>query len=418
MQTAIRILAIIGAAISGWSLYEHVAITLGHTGSAFCHISASINCREVLLSPYATIAGVPLALWGLIYFWLYFVISWNGRPDRSIPPDLAVDTLFSLSLLACAASLVLFYISKILVGVLCPLCLGVYAINILSLCAAWFAGRSVPGHRRVARTVAALRKLIPCLFGPASEERTVLVRALGSLVIVMVVWFFMSWFLFQARSLVGPGQAGAVQAWHSQEKVDVGISLSGGPFGDYALGDAQAPIQVVEFSDFECPACRRTFHYLEPLFREYGDKVFFVFRNFPLDNNCNPVIQREFHRHACYAAEFARCAGEQGKFWEVTEYLNNLPDFDSQPDPKKVRQAIKRAVLVLGLDGEGLEQCLESGRQKARISADIRDGKRLNLKGTPSIWINGRFMPDLSEQALRAVFDSILKENQSTAGKK
>ena len=131
----------------------------------------------------------------------------------------------------------------------------------------------------------------------------------------------------------------------------------------------------MEFADFECPSCRRAHFVIQDLLREYPGKILYVFKNYPLDHSCNPGIPDEFHLSACYAAEFARCAGEQGRYWDVADYLFTLDAIESHAPAEKVRESIDKGVDDLGLDSIAMKECMNSDRHEKKIQLDIRHGE-------------------------------------------
>ena len=142
-----------------------------------------------------------------------------------------------------------------------------------------------------------------------------------------------------------------------------------------ALGPATAPVTIVEFSDYQCPYCHRAQETVDELLAKYKDKVRFVHRDFPLDG----------HAQALPAARAARCAGEQGKFWDYHRGLLNAPGDLSEPD-------LKGRAASLGLDGAKFGSCLESPHHEKAIRASVEDGARLGVTGTPAFFINGRML--------------------------
>lgn len=141
----------------------------------------------------------------------------------------------------------------------------------------------------------------------------------------------------------------------------------------YTKGSQDAPVVFVEFADYECPYCQKVNPQIQQIKKEYGDKVALVFKDFPLP----------MHHSAEKAAEAARCAGEQGKFWEYHDVLfySKLLDVD----------ALKEHARVLKLDGDKFDDCLDSGREAAAVKQDLEEGKSLGLTGTPSFFVNGHF---------------------------
>jgi protein-disulfide isomerase len=141
------------------------------------------------------------------------------------------------------------------------------------------------------------------------------------------------------------------------------------------LGPASAPVTMVEFSDYQCPYCRRAQETVDQLLAKYKGKLRLVHRDFPLDG----------HPGAMPAARAARCAGEQGKFWDYHRgLLTVLGDFSEQD--------LKGRAVTLGLDASKFEACLQSSRHDEEIRASVEEGARIGVTGTPAFFINGRMM--------------------------
>lgn len=142
---------------------------------------------------------------------------------------------------------------------------------------------------------------------------------------------------------------------------------------DPSRGFASAPIQLVEFSDFECPYCKQLEPVLTRLRDKYGDRLRLVWKDFPL-----PI-----HSQARGAAEAARCAGDQGRFWEYHDLL--FANHQSlAPDD------LKRHAATMKLDLGQFAACLERGRHRAEVTADLEEGTRQGIQATPTVFINGR----------------------------
>ncbi len=137
-------------------------------------------------------------------------------------------------------------------------------------------------------------------------------------------------------------------------------------------GSADAPVQIVEFSDFQCPYCSRGADTIDQVKEKYGDKVSVVFRHFPLP----------FHTQAGRAAEAAECAGEQERFWEFHDALFA----EQKPWTDEDYTAIAKK---LDLKAKPFAECLESGRHAAKVEKDIADGRAVGMGGTPGFYING-----------------------------
>jgi protein-disulfide isomerase len=142
----------------------------------------------------------------------------------------------------------------------------------------------------------------------------------------------------------------------------------------YIRGPKDAPVVLVEFADYECPYCEKVNPVLQKLQSEYGNKLAVVYKDIPLS----------MHRRAQKAAEAARCAGDQGKFWEFHDVLFYSKQLDIE--------SLKEHARVLKLDEPRFQKCLDEGQQAAAVKKDADEGRRLGLTGTPSFFVNGHFL--------------------------
>ncbi|MEA2326512.1 MAG: hypothetical protein QOE68_1471 [Thermoanaerobaculia bacterium] len=140
-------------------------------------------------------------------------------------------------------------------------------------------------------------------------------------------------------------------------------------------GGADAPVTIVEFSDFECPFCGHAVETLQKVEKSYGDKVRIVFRDYPLFS----------HRTAKRAAEAAHCADEQGKFWEMHDRLFSKGGPLSDGD-------LYRFASQAGTDRQKFDACLTSGKYKEAWKPSQEEGNRVGVTSTPSFFINGRLI--------------------------
>ncbi len=159
-------------------------------------------------------------------------------------------------------------------------------------------------------------------------------------------------------------------------------------------GPADAPITIVEFSDFECPFCGRVNSSIDQVRDVYGDKVRFVFRQFPLDN---------LHRNARKAGEAALCAADQGEFWAMHDAM-----FDDQKN-LAVDGLKSIAGGIAGLDAQAFSDCLDSSKYAEAVEKDVQEGARAGVSSTPAFFINGRYAAGaLSFESFAEVIDDEL----------
>lgn len=144
---------------------------------------------------------------------------------------------------------------------------------------------------------------------------------------------------------------------------------------DPMLGNKDAIVTVIEFTDYQCPFCSRARPTIKKIVDTYGDKVRYVLRDFPLD----------FHPHAKKASEAAQCAGDQDKYWDYSNILWANQRALDIPNLKKYAKEV-------GLNQAKFDKCLDSGKFTAEVNKDMADGSKAGVTGTPSFFINGQML--------------------------
>jgi protein-disulfide isomerase len=173
----------------------------------------------------------------------------------------------------------------------------------------------------------------------------------------------------------------------------VAVDVAGSP----SRGPADAPVTIVEFSEFQCPFCRRVLPTLRAVEDRYRGRIRLVFRHFPLAR----------HKDAPKAAEAAECARDQGRFWEMHDRLFENAERLGVAD-------LKRHARAVGLDGPAFDGCLDSGRHEGRWRRDLADAESYGTSGTPLFFVNGRLV---SGAQPFAVFARVIEEElRGTAG--
>jgi protein-disulfide isomerase len=166
--------------------------------------------------------------------------------------------------------------------------------------------------------------------------------------------------------------------------------------GHPSQGAKDAPVTIVEFTDFQCPFCERTQGTLKELQTKYGDKIRIVHMDFPLP----------FHQHALDAAKAARCANEQGKFWPYRDAL-----FANQS--KLAPADLKAAAKNLGLNTTEFDTCFASSKFDSQIKADQAAGEKVGVDGTPAFFVDGR---PLTGAQPASQFEQLIDDELATGG--
>jgi protein-disulfide isomerase len=143
------------------------------------------------------------------------------------------------------------------------------------------------------------------------------------------------------------------------------------------FGDVTSPIEVIEYSDLECPACKSAHPVVKQMKERFADDIRFEYYHFPL---------RSIHPFAQKAAEAVECAHDQGMFWEYIDAAFAV-------SPELSKKNLKNIAGSLGLDRERFDACLDSGAKKKVVEGDLRKGGAAHIQGTPTFFVNGHVVP-------------------------
>ncbi len=386
-----------GIGLSAYSLSISLKIAGdGLVNASGCSLGDLVNCDYAHASSYSELFGVPVAGWGLAFFLFaglaaaLAVFTSNRRAAGGM-----LGFAWVLSLGGVVFSLVKAYQLYDL-GVVCLVCVGMY-VAIFALTAV-IPPALRTGYGDVLRgTLAAAR---------GGDHRLAYEPAVTRWALVAVVLFAMGWVVVKRQ----------MDAAHPVEKVDVEQAVEmhfRQPAQNVVVdpnaavwGNPEAKLVIAEFADFQCPACRESAFHLRPAIFEFRDRVQLRFMNFPLDSNVNEMMQQQNHANAGPAAKAAVCAAEYGDFWGYHDEL-----FEDQgllgPDLYR-RLAEKR-----GWNVAEFEACMQREDVLARLKSDVAAGIAANLRYTPSIYINGRYVTQWQNTD---VIRAIIREELRRAG--
>jgi protein-disulfide isomerase len=187
-----------------------------------------------------------------------------------------------------------------------------------------------------------------------------------------------------------------------RQRYPVNIALTAptvevGADDDPFLGPKDAPVTIIEFSDFQCPYCRRVQPALKQLLQEYQGSVKLVFRDFPL---------RNIHPQAQKASEAAQCAAEQQQFWSYHDKLFAV----SELQPENLKQYAQE----LGLNTAQFNACLDTGKYAAEVEHDLQDGLNAGVNATPSFFVNGQPLSGaVAYEQFKEVIDAAVERSKS-----
>ncbi len=368
------LLAGAGLGISLELVGHHISSTYGKGGdSGLCTALQIFSCDAAAKSDFSQIAGLPIAVIGAAFYAALLLLLPLGRFGPAKGFGHTRDVVLASGVGAVLYSVFLLCVSLITLGKLCPLCMGLYLVNTGLFLTAWL---SHPEGR-----AASLKGLLRL---PKHFETW-----LAVLLVAGGTYGFQALYAQQAKAARAasrallPGNAPPVQ-------LDLDEATARGP--------ADAALTIVEFSDFQCPFCRRLAEALDEAAKAHGN-VRIVFRHYPMDSACNPAVQGKFHDLACGAARASVCAEQQGKFWEMHDHL-----FAQQTDLAEPRLAEHAATL--GLDAAKFSACMAAPETLARLQRDVARGEALKIRGTPSWYINGlAYVGARNVEELLAIFE-------------
>jgi len=363
------ICAIVGLAASIAAAYVHYRLLFDPTYRSFCDVSSSISCTQVYMSRFSTFRGVPVAVFGALWFVVAALLSLSGLTARQSVRESIPGYLFVLSTLALAVILYLGYASIVVLKTYCLLCLITYAA-VIGLFIMSGAATSIP-----------MTTL------PRRAMRDVRVLAGSPLAITLAVLFFAgaaSTLAFFPREGEAGSQSGASPAPSQAQTSEFERVMATQPRVPIVIPTDGAKVLIVDFSDFQCPFCKQAFYAYKPILAKYETQqpgaVKFVLKDYPLDSECNVnVTGGGPHPSACEAAVAVRLAQTHGRMDAMEEWL-----FQNQPSltPPTVRQAAHDVGQVNDFDSK-YAFTLEL------VKGDIALGHQLGVRSTPTLFING-----------------------------
>ncbi len=413
-----------GAFLSGLLLFDHHGVGSA-TLQGLCGAGQESGCELVSRSQYSSIGGLSLAAVGVSFYGsMLLLLAFGLASEGAVPESVGVVALLAFGA-ALALDVVLFGIQAFAIGAYCRLCLATYVLNVAAVV-----------------TLFPARSKIGAVMAQAGARRALSIWAVGSVVVAVAVGAvdqaLASAGVLQETTPLGasepspppvpepqpiltaepvpkapPSDGGIerieteleaaqariaelqatlddpqkLQAYQERKAADnferqprVELDLA----GVSSKGPAEAPIQVVEFSDFLCPFCRNLAGAFGGFMPQSQGRVAIFFVNYPLDQACNPAMNRTVHDGACELALGGICAEEQGKFWPYHDRIF------AKPPPNPSNEDVVRIAAEAGLDGNALRQCLSSPAARAKLDRDIAEGRRLEVNATPTVFVNGK----------------------------
>jgi protein-disulfide isomerase/uncharacterized membrane protein len=364
--------ACVGVALSVVISYIHAQIEKSAGGyTSFCNVNAQINCDRVLTSPFAMLAGVPVAWLALVTYAGIAVAYLAAARSRAVGSRRFVQVACLASIGAAAVAVYMAAISIVVLETVCLMCSGLYVVSAVLLMTALL----IPGRVADAR--------------PGEPRLFVRGAILGAMALSLVAVAALAAATWPSTEALPPDAVSLAELrdarpaffdWYTSLPI-----VTVPPLRDGLEKRPGVPVEIIEFFDFECGHCRHSHALTTALEARRREQVQVIRRHFPLDPSCNEAVPHRLHSHACRAAEASECARLQGRFDDMADVL-----FSEQGrlfEENLIYQAKK-----LGLDMDAFKHCLDSHETLQRVIEDCRAGAKLGITSTPTLLINGRMV--------------------------
>lgn len=385
--------AIIGLIFAGALIYEHSGAKT-QIGAAVCEPGEHTSCDKARESAIAKIFGLPLALYGYIFYGGIAALACLLLLSVS---ETATDLLFWGALAALALDIFLLVYSVFLLGGVCRMCAVTYVASLLITIGAYL-----------------VKKRSEKMIKPESLS----LKAKGAFGLVLLLTLSSGWFFHlnaqekqnqqtqgktaEEQRLRDQLNAEFYRQWKTGEVLGLDKPHSGNK------GAANPVLTIIEFADPLCPHCKEMGIVLGEFVKKYPDKVKIIFRHYPLDIQCNSAMKRAFHVGACDLARAMECAEAQGKFWQMHDAIFSQQEvFMRNPVTEK---AIESLATSAGANATQLLGCFKNQATLPKVKADIAAGNKIKVTGTPTVIVNDRRLPGVPLEFVPGILEKILLE--------
>jgi uncharacterized membrane protein/protein-disulfide isomerase len=361
--------AVVGFGAAAVAANVHYHLLYDPTYRSFCDVSARISCTEVYLSRYSTFRGIPVAIFGALWFLVAALLSAGSLRARDAVRESIPGYLFAGSTLGLAAILYLAYASFFILNAVCILCLITYAA-VIGLFLVSGAATSFPMTTLPRRAGQDLRALV------ASPVAL-------TLAILFLVGAASTLAFFPREGVTESGRPVAAEAVSQDRRSEWQRFYESQPRIPMVISNEGAKVLIVKFNDFQCPACGQSYLDYKSLLAKYNAEqpgaVKIVLKDYPLNHDCNENIQQTLHPSACDAAVAVRLAAQHGKAEALEDYL-----YTHQPQmtPALVRQWAHDIGGVTDWDAKYASTL-------TLIKGDVALGHQLAIRSTPTFFVNG-----------------------------
>ncbi|MBC86121.1 MAG: hypothetical protein CL677_02990 [Bdellovibrionaceae bacterium] len=378
MKSALKwaiLLCLVSIGVHMYSTYNYYPVKLGIAqGESSCNINDTFSCDAVTTSSYSAFLGVPMSLWGALTHGALLLILLSVQLGFTENRERWMRLAFATTGFIALTSLVMAAIAFIAIGTLCPNCIGSYVLSFLLFFAVW-------------------KSLEEPFFSQFKSDLSQFGQGYWKDVLLIIGPVLISGFLVN-QGVVGQMVPknfdkiveNSVQSW----KANPAYTFDKEPA--LTKGNSEAKIVITEFADFLCPHCKTAASTLKPFLLANKNRVKLNFYSFPLDGTCNDSIGSGSGKR-CRLSAAVLCANEQGNGWPIHDDI-----FAAQRDLMSmsitaVDDFLKGHAENKGIDVDAFMGCLDKPETIETLKSHAALGANANVKGTPSIYINGKYLP-------------------------
>ena len=389
------LICVIGALLSLYLLVHHLEHRLGlSSGKSICSINEYFDCDKVTVSAYSELFGIPVGGFGLFFFSVSLFFLRLLRTSTEDPKTWSFLKL--LSLIGIIPTIILASISIIVIKSICIFCFASYLCSVglgaISFRQALSKGNFILEGAQLAVALIRRKKSLLIAF--------LLVGALSLLAPLVVIERYRE----SIPSLELSNELRAIEDWATGTVYpESQIFIAEGADRDLAFGAASSAVTVVSYSDIACPRCKFIATELHKLNEKYPFRL--VFKDYPLDQHCNPIITRAFHDSSCQAAKVARCASLTSKelYEEVHKKLYGLEVVSAE--------SIEPIAKIVGDSSIAASECIKDPSYPKSITRHLQEGLALKIPGTPTIFINGKIIASATSAMLEKILKLALQDS-------
>jgi len=372
------VFALLGLAASGAATYVHYNLLHNPDYSSFCDINATVSCKAAYLSRYGSIAGVPVAVGGIVFFGWVLLMQWGGTGKSRIR-DSAPAYIFAGSTLALAVVLYLAYASFFVLGEVCPLCVATY-IAVIGIFILSGGASSVPMSSLPKRILSDMRVLVA----------TPIALVIALLFVAGTAWGVSAFpreapvdTTASAAVASAPSapltaeQQGELEKWWAMQPASP----------NFPFANDGAKVLIVEFADFQCPHCKQMYVAYKPildrLLAQNPKDLRFIFKTWPISSKCNPSVPGINFPATCEASAAYQMGKANGSDEKMKDWF-----FVNQ---EQITAATARKVAS---DMAGVKDFeAEYAKVIGQVRTDASIGTTLGVNSTPAFFVNGKRIP-------------------------